>query len=337
MPTVAVTGAAGIVGQRLVDALVGLGSDMHVVAIDAVPFEGRGAQVHVLDLLKDDVKRAMDGVDVVVHLAWESGTPKLGPTASRLSLELTDRVLEAASATGVDHFVAVSSATVYGAWADNAVPLPESAPPRPNPGSDYALAKNELEARVVEWQQQHPGTTETRLRPALCVGAGKDSWLARQLGGLRVLRLRGASRPLQFLHVDDLVSALVLVVNQRVEGVLNVAPDAWISADVARSLVSGPVRLPLPSLVAPWLLGLPRSYLPYLTEPWIVANDRLKQLSWTPQHSNEEALVAGRRPTPWQRVSPRRRQELALGGAGATVVGVLAGAVALFRRARRPG
>ena len=76
-------------------------------------------------------------------------------------------------------------------------------------------------------------------------------------------------------------------------------------------------------------------YLPLLAEPWVVASDRLQALGWVPEHSNEEALVAGRPPTPWQKVSPRRRQELALAGAALGIAGLMAGVVALILRSRR--
>jgi hypothetical protein len=75
--------------------------------------------------------------------------------------------------------------------------------------------------------------------------------------------------------------------------------------------------------------------LPYTIHAWVVANDRLKAAGWTPTSTNEEAYVAGHRPAPWATLSPQRRQELALGGAAAALVGAAAGTVALVRRARR--
>ena len=56
---------------------------------------------------------------------------------------------------------------------------------------------------------------------------------------------------------------------------------------------------------------------------------------WEARHSNEEAFVAGHAPSPWTSLSPKRRQELALGGAATLVAGAAAGVVALVRRQRR--
>jgi hypothetical protein len=81
----------------------------------------------------------------------------------------------------------------------------------------------------------------------------------------------------------------------------------------------------------------PPGLLPYTMHPWVVANDRIKAAGWKPTFTNEEAYVAGHRPTPWATVSPQRRQEIALAGLGAAVLGLVAGVVALIRRSSRRG
>jgi hypothetical protein len=76
--------------------------------------------------------------------------------------------------------------------------------------------------------------------------------------------------------------------------------------------------------------------LPFTVHPWVIANDRLRAEGWEPASSNEEAYVSAHRASPWATLSPRRRQELALGAAGLAIVGSLAlGATALARRRRR--
>jgi hypothetical protein len=71
--------------------------------------------------------------------------------------------------------------------------------------------------------------------------------------------------------------------------------------------------------------------------PWVVANDRIKAAGWTPSFTNEEAYVAGHRAAPWATVSPQRRQEIALAGAGAALVALIVGVIALLRRSSRRG
>jgi len=56
--------------------------------------------------------------------------------------------------------------------------------------------------------------------------------------------------------------------------------------------------------------------MPYATEPWVVSNDRLRELGWEPSWSNVEAYVESFDPRPWANLNAKRRQQLALGGAG---------------------
>jgi hypothetical protein len=79
----------------------------------------------------------------------------------------------------------------------------------------------------------------------------------------------------------------------------------------------------------------PPELLPYTVHPWVVANDRLRADGWEPAATNEEAYVASHRAGPWATLSPRRRQELALGASAAGIVGAVVGVVALVRRRRR--
>jgi len=135
----------------------------------------------------------------------------------------------------------------------------------------------------------------------------------------------------------------VLALAGHADGVLNVAPDGAISGSERRALDRGPrLRLPEPAATRVatwrWQLGLapaPPELIPFVTHPWVVANDRLRAAGWVPGSTNEEAYVAAFRAGPWATLSPRRRQELSLGAAGAGIAGLaLAAAVAVRRRAR---
>jgi nucleoside-diphosphate-sugar epimerase len=149
--------------------------------------------------------------------------------------------------------------------------------------------------------------------------------------------------PGQFVHVDDVASAVVLAHRQRLDGPFNVAPDGWIPGEQVRALGGAP-RLRLPERLTTrlaglrWRLGLaptPPGAIPLTIHPWVIANDRLRAAGWEPEHTNEEAYVAGHAPRPWERLSPRRRQEVALAAAAAGLAGIAVGTVVLVRRLRR--
>ena len=61
----------------------------------------------------------------------------------------------------------------------------------------------------------------------------------------------------------------------------------------------------------------------------MVANDKLKALGWKPDFSNEEAYVSGHSPSRLDGLTAKRRQELALGAAGAVLSAGVIGTAAI--------
>ena len=104
---------------------------------------------------------------------------------ARVNVEGTRRVLDAAAAVGITKVVRVSSATVYGAWANNPVPLTEDAALRPNPGFSPAVQAAEVERLLAEWRGDHPGVVVTTLRTAPVLGPGAERLPSRLLLGDR--------------------------------------------------------------------------------------------------------------------------------------------------------
>jgi len=133
------------------------------------------------------------------------------------------------------------------------------------------------------------------------------------------------------LHLDDLASAVVLAAEQRLDGVYNVAPDGWVAGERVRALAGAVPRLKLPERVTEVIGNLrwrfqrgpiPPGLRSYTRWPWLVANDRLKAEGWTPTVTNEQAYVEGTEDKWWTMVSPKRRQEIALGTLGAFLLAV---------------
>ena len=344
---VIVTGAAGELGQRVCALAAADPTVTHVIGLDrrSVKRLPAGIERHQVDLATADLKPLFEGASVVVHLAQAAG-PARGDAISHPTGEgaMARRVLEAASAVGVDHVVLLSSATAYGAWANNPMPLTEDAPLRPNPGVAMASEKAEAERAAAEWRDDHPGATVAILRPTVTVAAGANGWLAKALARSSALPVTDEEPPAQFVDVADLAAAVDLARRARLDGPRNVAPDGWIAGDTVRALAGGAPRLRLPERLAirvaglRWRWGLaptPPELLPFTVHPWVIANDRLKADGWQPEASNEEAYVGTHRAGPWATISPRRRQELALGATAAVAVGAVVGIVALVRRRRR--
>ncbi|HUP86187.1 MAG TPA: NAD-dependent epimerase/dehydratase family protein [Acidimicrobiales bacterium] len=318
MVSVVVTGADGRTGRRLVPRLRSLAEVDSVVAVDALS-------------PASELKGAMEGANVLIHLGAATAI---------------GGVLEGAgSASSISRLIYRSSASVYGAWSDNRVPLTEDVPLRPNPSFSFAIEHAEAERKVTEWRDDHPGVAVAVLRPAPVVAPGDESWESNTLGRPSSLR-RAESLPVaQFLHVDDAAGAFEHALTAGLSGTFNVAPDGFVSGETARALAAtAGVVVPLPDRAAAvverwaWRLGwggVPAGAVPYLVHPWVVANDRLAATGWSPSFTNEEALVAARKGSWWRELSPKRRQELALSVAGVAGAGLVAGIVFAIRASRR--
>jgi hypothetical protein len=324
---VAVAGTSSSLGARVVAALRADPAVLRVVDLDA----GVDPGVSGAELGPDDT---------LIHLGdpgaelGADGLPQLDPTRLRKSLE---------SAGAFGHLVVLSAAMAYGAWPTNPVPLTEETPLRPDATYGYAASRAEVERLVGEWRLDHPGSSAAVLRPTVTVAAESTVWLALSPWSARALRVSGADRPSQFLHLDDLASAVDHARRRGLDGPFNVSPDGWLSRDALAELAGpvGRVHLP-PSWVARARdlrsrLGVPSGATGggYTQHPWVVANDRLRATGWQPQYRNEEVYVEADPGGPLADMSPRRRQEISLGLAGLGVVGLVAGAVALLRRSRR--
>jgi nucleoside-diphosphate-sugar epimerase len=300
--------------------------------------------VQRVDLARADLSPMLAGADVLVHLARSFPPEAALLDDGRPDLDAARRVLDAAAASGVQHAVIVSSAMVYGAWPNNPVPLTEDAPIRPNPEFAFAVHLAELERRALDWRAAHPSASLTVLRPAVIVADAQPSKVARLLRSVGAIRTDEGDPPAQFLHADDLADAIVVVARAQVDGVVNVAPDGWIPPETFSALVWNRPRPRLPRWVASaiastrWRLGLasaPPGLVPYTIYPWVVANDRLRSLGWTPSNTNEEAFVVGHEPGPLDQLNARRRQQLALGISGGVLAATVAAVIALVIRHRR--
>ncbi|MEY2400096.1 MAG: hypothetical protein QOJ08_207, partial [Ilumatobacteraceae bacterium] len=203
-----------------------------------------------------------------------------------------------AEAEHAQHLVLVSSALVYGAWANNPVPITEEAVLRPDVEFVYARQLGAVEQLIDEWRLASPGRTVTVLRPAVAMAADSTVGLAAALAAGMGQRVGEDDPPAQFLHLDDLASAVVLAAEERLDGVYNVAPDGWVAGERVRALAGAVPRLKLPDRLTEVIGNLrwrfqrgpiPPGLRSYTRWSWLVANDKLKAEGWAPTVTNEQA------------------------------------------------
>lgn len=262
----------------------------------------------------------------------------------RVALNVAESI---ASLTAARHVVLVSSAMVYGAWENNPIPLTEDAVLRPDVEFSFARDLSVVEEMVDQWRREQPGRSVTVLRPALAMAADGTSGLARALAAGMGQRRGEEDPPAQFLHLDDLASAVLVAVDQGLDGVYNVAPDGWVPGERVRALAGAVPRLKLPDRALEVATNLrwrfqrgpiPPGLRSYTRWPWLVANDRLRAAGWVPTVTNEQAYVEGTEAKWWTLISPKRRQEISLGalvGLVALAAGVAVAGVRRFQAHRR--
>ncbi|MDO8392523.1 MAG: NAD-dependent epimerase/dehydratase family protein [Actinomycetota bacterium] len=302
--------------------------------------DGLGSRVLRLLAGSDSVRagKAAD-CDVMVWLAATDADAR----AARGESALAGLVNALAQCEQASHVVLVSSAMVYGAWANNPVPLTEDALLRPDVEFPFARQLGAAEQLVDAWRHAKPGRTVTVLRPAIAMAADGTSRLASALAAGMGQRMGEDDPPAQFLHLDDLASAVLLAVEQRLDGVYNVAPDGWVAGERVRALAGAVPRVRLPDQLNEFIISfrwrfqrgpIPPGLRSYTRWPWLVANDRLKDAGWNPTVTNEQAYVEGTEAKWWTMVSPKRRQEIALGGLGAVILAITLLIIRAVRRAR---
>jgi nucleoside-diphosphate-sugar epimerase len=257
---------------------------------------------------------AFTGADVVVHLAFliMGGSRD---TAHAINVDGTVNAFRAAAAAGARRFVYASSVAAYGFHRDNPVGMQEDWPTRPADRLRYAQEKAELEQLLKAEAAEHPDLALYMLRPPVVLGPhtvgakellqGPVAGLARRLSGwvgrLPIpLPVVVPDVPLQFIHEDDVGSALLqCVVAAGPPGAYNIAGDGVLSAlDVAREVGLLPIPFPASPAQAAARAVTRVPFLP-ATAGWVEALSHpaimdttlaRTQLGWTPRFSGLEAL-----------------------------------------------
>lgn len=219
--TVAVTGAGGFIGGRLVERLI-LDSQAEVRPV--VRGFGRVARLSVLPQEQLDFRRAdlmdtaalrsaFEGCDTVVHAAFGSS----GDEAERwaASVDGTARVLAAARAAGVRRVVHLSTVDVY----DPAVSgdLTEESPARPADPADREYEQQKLAAEQLVLDAHGPDLETVVLQPGVVYGPWGGQWTITQLqrpgSDFAALPSGDGGGVCNAVHVDDLVDAVLLAVD----------------------------------------------------------------------------------------------------------------------------
>lgn len=344
-PTVAVTGAAGYLGERVIAQLCGDDSIAKVVGFDVrePSFSHPKFVFDSMDVRDQALEARLKGVDVLIHLAFVMDPIHDESTMRDINVNGSQNVFRCAGKSGVRKVIYTSSAVAYGAHPDNDVPLTEESPLRANLDFSYAAHKLEVEYVVHEIQDAFPEIDLVVFRPTTIFGPNVDNAWSHALESPVMFAVQGYKSPLQFVHEDDVVRALHFAVSNDLEGAYNLAPDDWIEHDELVSL-SGrrPLRLAEPVafslLDRLWTMKVaeaPAGMLHYVMHPWVVSSQKLQARGFAFRYTSRETFMETvTRVSDYVRFGPARvkRSDLTRGVLAGT--GVL-GALVTLRTAKK--
>lgn len=312
---IAVTGATGNVGTALVRTLLGHGHD--VVGIARRPPDEDSAYAaaswHAIDITQADagprLASAFEGADAVVHLVWGFQPTHDIDYLERVDVGGSTKVIGAVIAAGVPQLVHQSSLGTYSPAPGDDRPVDESWARGGIATSPYSRHKATVEQLLDQVAAEHPELTITRTRPSLIGQRAGASGLLRYavpalvpsaaLRRVPVLPVDGRLR-LQFVHADDVATAIRLAIEQRAGGAFNLAADGVLRVeDLAAALGARHVPVPLSALRRIVDLSW-RAHLQQVDVGWLdlaygvplLDSTRARvELGWSPQLTGQQVLV----------------------------------------------
>ena len=164
-----VCGSSGFIGTHLVKFLYDNGHE--VVGLDLVEPGNRNGLIDFSQgdiLVKDDVRKALQGIDCVINLAakhhdcgiTEEEYFETNETGSR-------RLLECMTEGAIEKYIFYSSVAVYGQSISESDEATE-----PRPGNPYGASKLAAEKVAYDWADEKPDRQVLIIRPSVVYGEG---------------------------------------------------------------------------------------------------------------------------------------------------------------------
>jgi len=259
MRHIALVGASGFIGTRLIDLL----GKENCYNIDKNPSEKFNDITTIQDIREKYLEHVFpDSTDTIILLAAEH-RDDVSPISLYYDVNVngTHHVLDAMDKKGITNIIFISSVAVYGLNKKN----PDEQFP-PDPFSHYGKSKWQAEKALREWQQKDPDNKSlTIIRSTVAFGEnnqGNVHNLLRQIASGRFLMIgRGENRK-SMAYVGNVAAFIKFCLKTIKPGikVLNYTdqPDLTMNELVLQAEES--LNRKLPSLRLPYWLGLLGGY-----------------------------------------------------------------------------
>lgn len=217
-----VTGATGFLGGALVRRLHAEGCDVIATGrdrdkLEALPLVDDNRKL-ALDLATFDplaLSKTLSGVDCIIHCAGLSSPWGRPSDFDHSNIHATEKLIAAAKACAVDHFIHISTPAIYFRFKDQ-LNISENLP-LPKPVNDYARSKA-IGERIV----RDSGIPFTIVRPRGIYGEGDTALLPRLIRAAKagpLPRFRDSGAATDITHVDDVVDAILTIARNRQDAI----------------------------------------------------------------------------------------------------------------------
>lgn len=230
-----ITGATGFVGGHVAEECVARGHSISAIVrpdSDVSLLKKLDATLHLGDFGDaETARRALEGVDVVVHCAAKVGDLGSVEEYRAVNVDALGRMLDACVGRPLQRFIHMSSLGVYAArdhhGTDETEPLPS------DHLDGYPQSKVEAEQLVMRYHKEQKLPVVV-LRPGFVYGPRDRNVMPKLIGRMKTSKvhyLGGEKRALNTIYVGNLVDAVFLAVEkpEAVGQVYNLTDGEYVS------------------------------------------------------------------------------------------------------------
>jgi nucleoside-diphosphate-sugar epimerase len=304
--SILITGVSGYLGVKIANRLIENGHEVIGVDINKTLELSDKVVFHKADVRsKEQVREAFSSqIRTVIHAAALVPITKMYNDYKSVNIQGTQAVAEVSLEFQIPNFIQISSSSVYRATSD--------APMEPNAGLNpiEPYGKSKLKAEAVV-RETFLGTQVALaiVRPRTIIGPDRGgifelffSWISESKP---IFTIGQGDKPFQFIHVDDLVDAILLLAQTAASGVFNVGTDRYgtlrsvfqeliVHARSKSRVIALPKFLTIGALFVLELVKLsPLTSWHYRTLPraFHFNISSINNLGWSPKFSNLEMLT----------------------------------------------
>ena len=317
-----ITGAAGCLGSRVVNALIELAnkdpqdhfhdslqeSSLEIFATDIRenPFvNDSNLSYQSLDLRSEEFCQWLEKIrpDKIVHLAsiLQISKQMTREMAHEIDVVATKKLLEQSITLGVKKFIITTSGAAYGYYPENKDVITEERATRGNSDYFYSAHKAEVEAIMAEYRESHPELKQVVFRPGAILGPDFHGPVVNLFQQKVIVGLMGYPGPFNFIWSEDIVDYIIEALTTNITGEYNIAGDGTLSMrDIAKCLHKPYLALPAWLIQVALAIAKPLGLSQYGPEQVkfikyrpVLSNDKIKKVfKHQPRYTSQKALDA---------------------------------------------